>query len=103
MKTATEGSVSIARRIAILALGLLLFQVGFVRAAHYHSLEVVAQPAQHLDCTLCADANHVGLPLVPKLEPAAFLVWSVILPIAIFQRVARAPSTYYYARGPPRR
>ena len=95
-------SLSLALPVAAIVIACLLYG-GFVRAAHTHDLEANERHAQHLECLLCMDANHLALP--PALAPAAvfLLAWVVIVAFAAFAVLPRLPGSFYDARGPPRR
>ena len=85
-----------------LALGMLLLHAGIAWATHYHSLNAVAEKVQPLECALCVDANHLGVPGAPRLEWLAALVWLTLTIVEPSRRIDLAPRAFYHARGPPR-
>lgn len=88
-------------RAVVFALSLLLIQVGIVRAAHYHSLEIAAQADHHLDCTICLDANQVGAMAAEPTAPLLIRVWSRVPELLAKISHSQALASFYDARGPP--
>ncbi len=74
---------------------------GFVRAQHTHRLDASDEHAQHLECLLCVDANHLAVPPALSHAPVFQLAWFVIVAPLVLGAHPLVTRLFYDARGPP--